>query len=652
MKLKGLYFFLLLISWVANAQIPTNQTGIDPANNGFPDPKLKTTTPGASSKTGRAALDDSTKQIYGPSTMYYFLEADVLNSRMQQRRIDTSLHLFHRYLFQERAGFLTASLGNDGTAVRDIFVKQTQTLGTQLGYNVYLPYAFDASKAQYISTKSPYSDVEFYLGAGGQTRLNFNFARNVDSLWNIGFQLQRLVTDKALSDDAYKTGDLNLTGQWGLLIHSNYRSKNNRYRILGHLNYFDQGTKDQGGIKLVNGISATDALKYTDNTALLTDAKTQSNDKFLSFHVYHEFVGFKGLQLFQRLDASSRQVKFRDLAFETNLANKFYPKTYIQYIQAPASDSLYNENQWSEYSHQTGLKGIFRQFTYRAHLKQRYWSVYNPLNQASLNRFENYVGLWLHQNLAKDVEFTAEGEYLLGADYSLKAAFESPWFYTSFKRTSNSPSIANNWVYNTSYRWNNDFKQVLFDQLEGGLKWVKPNFYIKPSLTVQRIGSYIYFDSIATPTQTKEAIGIFRTSVAVGGMFRKFEWHANFYANTMTGPDVIRMPNFVANGNLAFNVQYKKLLYMQFGIDIQHQSAYFGDAYMPTFQAFHLQNQVKLPAFVQIDPYVSLRINRVRLFFKMANVTQGLITDNYYAGYLYPAMGRGFAFGVKWLLFD
>jgi len=178
------------------------------------------------------------------------------------------------------------------------------------------------------------------------------------------------------------------------------------------------------------------------------------------------------------------------------------------------------------------------------------------------------------------------------------------------------------------------------------------NLYFRPTATIQRIANYAYFDTLSNAKQASGAIGVFRTGFYAGGTHGKFEWSTVVLANTKTGPDVIRMPNLVANANLALNVQYKKLLYLQFGVDVQHQSTYYADAYMPTIQQYHLQDRYEIPAFVQADAYVSLRINRVRLFFKMQNVTQGLVNSNYYTAYLHPAMARSFGYGVRWLLFD
>ena len=619
--------------------------------NSFPDPMApkdpNTIKSGSNGKSGRAALDDSTKMIYGPHSTAYYLEEDVLNSRGSKNSIDTSLHFFHRYLFQERAGFLTAHLGNEGTAVRSIFVKKPDQIGTQMGYNAYMPYAFTTDEVKYYQTKSPYSDVEYYLGAGGQTRLNFTFARNIDSLWNMGFEIQRQVSDKFLTDQKYKSGNQTLTEQWGVLFQTNFRTRNNRYRLLSHLNYFDHGVQDQGGVQLLNGFDPTDALKYTDNGALFANSGVQSNDSFIKFHFYHEFIGFKGLQFFQRVDVENRTAKFKDASYATNLSNAFYKKNYTT-----QTDSLYNENQWQSYSHQTGFKGIFRGFTYRTYFKQRFWDVNNPIAALKKNRLENYVGLFLQQKFNDKIDFTADGEYLLGSDYRIQASFISPYFQVKASRTSVSPYVSQNWAYNASFRWDNTFSNVLFDELTGSINVKSKNMYFRPSATIQRIADYIYFDTLAIAKQTSNAIGVFRTGFSAGGTHGKFEWSTLVLANTKSGPDVIRMPSLVANANLALNVQYKKLLYMQFGVDLQHQSAYYSDAYMPVMQQYHLQDRYEVPAFVQADAYVTLRINRVRLFFKMQNATQGLLTSNYYTAYLHPAMARSFGYGVRWLLFD
>jgi hypothetical protein len=650
-------FFLFAISLQAqftSSQSTGNMSG-DPSSNpntGFPTPNRQNADKNAKRKSGREALDDSTRLKYGPHSVYYFLESDVVKGSSIKRRIDTSLTLFQRYLYTEKLGFLYQDLGNQGTALRPLFITSPIELGTQTGYNAYLPYAFQTQDVKYFNTKSPYSDVEYYLGAGGQTRLNFAFARNIDSLWNMGFELQRMVADKVLTDASSKSSDKSLLGQWGIVFHSNYQSKSGKYRLLGHINYFDQGTKDQGGLKETQGLKALDLLKYTDNAAILEDGLTESNDKFIKFHLYHEYIGWKGLQLFQTIDVQSRSMKFKDLAFQTNLSNGFYPKTYINYIQAPDKDSLYNEIQWSEYAHQTGLKGVYKGFNYRAYLKQRYWNAYNPVEDAKKDRLENTIGLVLQQSIGKNIDFTAQGEYLLGSDYLLKAQFETPRFRVQFKNSFYSPHLASTWTYNTSYRWKNDFDNTLSTEIDAEINLGKSSFYFSPGASIQRIAGLMYFDTKGNAAQSNEGIAIFRPRVDVGGKFGKWNWFAKGYLNTQSGPDIFRSPALVFQGNLSVDLQYKKLLYTQIGLDFHHQSEYFAPAYQPALQQYYLQNNLSLPAFTQVDAYLTMRINRVRLFFKFGNALQGLVADNHYTAYLHQSMYQSFGYGVRWLLFD
>jgi hypothetical protein len=73
---------------------------------------------------------------------------------------------------------------------------------------------------------------------------------------------------------------------------------------------------------------------------------------------------------------------------------------------------------------------------------------------------------------------------------------------------------------------------------------------------------------------------------------------------------------------------------------------------MPAVQQFYLQNKQQLDAYLQADVFADFRINRVRLFIKMAHINQGILGAGYYAAPSTPGMGRTFGFGLQWLLFD
>lgn len=603
-------------------------------------------------RSGRAALDDSTKQIYSPKTVYYFHQEDWLHSENPKNRIDTTLDMFHRYLVIEKKNFLSTDLGNQGTALRSLYIQPNRALGTQLGYQAYRPFGFDSDSVRYYNTKSPFSIMHYDMGAGGQSRLNFTFNRNVDSLWNIGLELQRINSKKNLIDGLFQQGDRSLINHWSILFHSNFTSKNGKYRLLTNLNFFNQGTREQGGVELLAGLTPSQALQYTDNAAVLTNGLTENYDRDFTAHYYHEFIGWKGLQFYQKIQLKSQSARFKDNDFVNTLAQGIYPRTYIIYIQAPTRDSLYNEIQWKEFSHQTGIKGYYKKFNYLAYFKQRYWNAHNPVENASKNRLENYIGLNLEQKIGEKIDFKANGEYLLGRDYLINGQLNTPFGFVEVKRMNFSPTLKDNWVYNTSFRWENDYRNILMDELKGGIRISSSNLTFTPSISLQRIDNFIYYDSLATALQTKKAISVIRPSLDLKLYPGKFLFWVNAYWNNQFGPDVFRTPEFVVQGTTSIDLNYKTNLYTRLGIDYHYYSSYYAPAYQMALQAYHLQNDYRVPSFIQLDPYLSLRINYVRVYLKYANALQGVLTKNHYTAYLYQAMPRGFALGVVWQLFD
>lgn len=658
-----LVLFLLLLSPALWAQIPSMSGGMNRMGNGmgngtntrgnndFPDPSQGPKPKSGPQKSGRAALDDSTKQIYGPHTVYYFLESDIQFQTQEKRRVDTSLTLFHRYLFTERSGFFYQDLGNQGSAIRSLIFRPNPQLGTQLGLNAYQPYAIQTQQVRYYDTKSPFSQVEYHLGAGGQVRLNFAFSRNVDSLWNIGFELQRLASDKNLSDALFKRGDRSLMGHWNVVLHSNYRSKNQRYRLLTHVNYVDHEFKDQGGLRLEN-LSRTQVLQYTDNPALFVNGKSKSNDQWVHWHAYQEFKGFNGLQLFQKLDAEFRFTWYKDMDFLSNASEGFYPNTYLKLIKAPGLDSLYQAYRWRTFSHQTGLKGLYRGFQYQAYLKQRQWWGQNLNDGAERSGLENYLGLQVQQQIGKALQFKALGEYLLAKDYRLELDLQSPYAWVSLHRRNYSPSLVQSLIFNHAFRWDQSWNNTTVDELQGGLNLQGKQWYFRPSVHLQRIGNYLYFDETAQVKQWTSSLGLFSTQWEAYVRWGRFSTRQVLRATTQSGGDVLPLPGLVSVGNWALDLQYKKLLYVQLGIDHQFVSAYQAPAYQPALQQYHLQKEYTLPAYLQIDAYASIRINRVRVFMKMNHLGQGIWSKNHYIAYLHTAMPRGMGFGVNWLLFD
>ena len=677
----------LLFSGSLKAQFPTNLPqqggGSLPTGNqqtGFPQPNQQDKTkPNAN---GRIGLDDSTKVVYGPTSTKYFLEEDIFNNRKRLYTIDTLIDGIHNYNFVQRNKGLYTDLGNIGTAIRPIFYKAPEQIGTLLGYDAFTLYTFKPSQVRYFNTKSPFSNIIYVPGGNNQDLLQFELSRNIDSLWNIGFNVQRISSNKQLIDRT-ATADNTAISHWDFMVHSNYQTKNKKYSLLAYFNLSDHNSNDQGGVVQENytvnegGSQMTklrtlqEMLSFTGNRPILTNASTR--DLSYNFHVYHEYAGYKAFQIYQVIDFQTRKVQFKDKGFRTGWQDGFYPyafpnATSVKGIKFPTDsttlktlvlDSLYNESRYNNFEYKTGIKGFYKGFNYRLHFRQRFFSYTNPLNSSysKTGQNENFLGIWLNQYFKDSTRVFGEIEYLLGkSDIKINGEFQGKWLNVGGDFKSVSPTLVQQLTYNNTLRWDNPLTSLLNVKsitIFGYTSLKIKQFTFRPSIDLTKISSYIYYDSLSTAQQAKKDIEILR--VGLGFDFRKGNFSTTnqlFVTAKSDENDLIRIPNLFMNTRIAYNLLYKKKLFIQTGVELHYKSGYYADAYMPAIQQFHLQDKQEILGYLQADVFADLRINRVRVFVKFAHINQGIFNNGYYASPGFAGMGRTFEFGVHWLLFD
>jgi Putative porin len=686
----------LLFSGSLKAQFPTNipqQGGNGFPTSGFPNGNNQTGFPqknpndkNAKNANGRIGLDDSTKVIYGPTSTKYFLEEDVYNNRKRLYNIDTLMDGLHNFNFVQRYKNLYQDLGNIGTAIRPVFYKAPEQIGTLLGYDAYSLYTFKPSQVRYYNTKSPFSNIIYVPAGNDQDLLQFELSRNVDSLWNVGINVQRISGNKQLVDRT-TTGDNTAISHWDFMIHSNYQTVNKKYSLLAYFNLSDHNSNDQGGLERETNPQTNDLYSYSEmlglggNRPLLTNASTR--DKSYNLHVYHEYVGYKAFQFYQIIDYQSRKVQFIDKNFSASWQSGFYPYAYLpngtegyNYLKDATRinqlniasklvlDSLSNESQFSNLEFKSGVKGFYKGFNYRLHVRTRFFGYTNPLKTSFSRNNENetFLGLWLNQYFKDSTRFFGEFEKSINTkDFRLNGEFQGKWLNVGGNYLSSSPTFVQQLTYNNGFRWQKAIDDVKKDSLVNvvstnifaytTLKFKKLIF--RPSIELTNVSSYIYYDAFSFVKQAKEPINIYKIGFELDFKKGKFSTSNQIYLTTKSDENApIRLPPFFFNSRIGYDLLYKKKLYIQTGVELHYKSRFFADAYMPAIQQFHLQNLQEVEGYLQVDVFADMRINRVRLFLKMSHVNQGLGGNGYYVSPGFAGMGRTFNFGVHWLLFD
>ncbi|MFC5411890.1 putative porin [Larkinella bovis] len=654
----------VLLFWVtrpAYAQFPSRLPTF-PQGGGRMGGQPTNTTGSAGANAGGAILDDSTTMVYGPTTTRYFLERDVLNNRKTLFPIDTTLEEVQRTNYLSRFHYQYTDLGNLGTALRPVFY-ETPGIGSQTGLNVYGLYGYQTQQIRYFDTRSPYTNMYLVLGGRGQNILNFDFARSISPRFNIGFNIQRMTSDDQYGSSSNSTTK-RLAENWNFVLHSNYRSKNDKYTLLAHYNNLNHRSNDQGGV--------TEAGTALEQKPLLTTVS--SHEKRNELHVYQQYVVDTAFQVYHTLDFRAQSYRYTDTDMSAGLADSsqtgldlspFYPRAYYDSVETR------QRTLFRSIDNQIGLKGQFlwRQsaFNYRAWLRNRYYGQTNTLNVIRLlpdstyrnRRLETYVGGWLGYYFPDSLtRVTAEMEYLIGRDFRFLGRLESRFLTAGYESIFASPTLIQDYFVSNVYQWDHTSRRsAQFDlrgtqHAYGQLNLKVGKLTISPGIDYYLLTNYIYFDTLGMPQQESTAFSILRTGVGLQFRAGKFRITGQGYNTLVSNDDVLRIPKLFANAQVEYNFRLFKKLYVLAGLQVHYKSAYYADAYMPLTQQYHLQNRVKLGDYLLAEPFLNFRINRVRLFLKMAHANQELLGQIYYSAPYFRTISRSLSFGVHWLLFD
>lgn len=599
-------------------------------------------------------LDDSTKVLYGPSSTKYILEKDLLANRKNTYRVDTLIDNFHNYNFVNRYGNRYTDLGNLGTPLRPVFYSPPPQIGTYLGIDVYDKYMYSSEDIRYFDTKSPYTNLYYVQGGLQQALFNVDFSRNILPNWNAGINYLRLTAPRQFGISNF--GEDRQTDHHAFVFHSRYFNKDSTYQVVGHFSHLSHEMKDQGGIVMEGDDTLDSLFSYRDEQQIMY--QTRARDYRNYFHVYHQYAFARGFQLYHILDIQRRTYDFRDYqlfdlgdppqanqtgSFQTH---EFYPNVFFD-------DSTDLSIRHMLYENQAGIKGSLAKLDYRFYTRRRDYRIeYKPAYMEKKVAGEQFLGGWINYNFSDSAKLHAEAEYLLFRDYRLNAEYQTRYWRVGHNRIYHSPTLIQQQIENNHFIWNNNFRPTLSDNTYAYLNINVGQLNFAPYATFSNIDNYIYYDSLVQPRQEGQAI-----QIITGGLNLSFNWK-NFYTvnqivyTKITGPNVIRIPEWFGNFRLYYQNRLFKVLIAQFGVDMHYKSDYTPYAYMPVIGQYYLQDEFVANEYLVADAFANIRINRVRLFVKFAHANQGLPNAGYFVAPYFTGQPRTLAIGASWQLFD
>lgn len=603
-------------------------------------------------RTGSSVIDDSTKNVYGPSTTLYLYESDFFYNNLKLNRIDTSAWDFHRFNYVQRYNNFYQDLGNIGTAIRPVFNEVSESIGATPGFTAYDLY-WNSEPIKYYNTKSPYASVKWVLGGKGRSYARFAFSRNVNERWNVGFNYRILMIDKITARSA--KGDRTTKSNY-FDFYTSYHTKDSAYSVFFNFKRDFIQVDENGGVNVGDDYLFSDLFDKQQATTWLMDA--ESNDKRRNVHLFHQYKIGKGLQIYHTSDLYQQVNKFED----ADPTNTYYDYTVVD------STVTRDQTKFKSFRNELGVKGSLLKLFYNGYAAFRKYSMdykyfYEDNFYLPTSETELYVGGRIALQLDSLVTVKGWAEWMLDDRYVIQGSIKTKWFEAAVKRSVSTPAFVPQAYRGSHDLWMNNFNNVDGTEVRGNLIYESKRFSVYPGLRFSTFRNYIFFKETGSlsgqrvlPQQTSgyqtwTSPELTASLTLFGHLTLKAQ---GIYTHMLENSnDAIQVPEIFVNSQLAYSdIWFNGNFDFQVGIDTHWKSEYYAPAYDITSQQFYVQKEYLAPSFPIMDVFLNVRIKRARIFLKYNNALMTFTDYGNVPTPFYPGVRNIVDFGFDWSFFD
>ncbi len=586
-------------------------------------------------------LDDSTKQVFGPETTAYTTEKHIKYDDPKEYAVDTLIDDKHRYSYMSRSSNTMQDLGNNGTAIRSLYYQVPEVIGRTSGFGSFDLYMIDPNDIRYYDTKSPYSRLGVVFGGNGRSLVDVSFSRSDSTILNVGFDFKRITSDK-------QVGELESRGDHNVLatIYDIYaRWSPGKYQLLVNFSRMRHQQFESGGVMpLASG--SLDNL-FVDDSANVWLNNAESEEIRTHLHLYHQYQVHPLFQIYHQFDHIPQKIRFTDTDLSSD--GPFFDQFLISETETEDASSF------ETVRNELGVKGLHKGIFYNFYITRRdvqYVPKYLPANGFVK---EYYLGANLRYILgSQNLQF--QGEAQDGGSYKLKGSFSNKFLEASYTRVQYDPSFLSNDYFGNHREWHLNFTSPAADVIEGAIKLETENIKFYPRIKLTNVNDHIYFNQDKLPEQASGAAQMFSPELSFNWRFlRRLELNVLGVYTTVTGDakEVFRIPEWLVNTQLSYrNDIFKGNMELQFGIDTQYRSSFYGHDYDPTIQQYFLQDHFNIPDYLLADLFINFRVGRALLFAKLVFANQGMGLPGYFTAPYYLGQHRVFDWGLTWQFYD
>lgn len=587
------------------------------------------------------------------------------NHQRDSLYVDTTLTIHKEYKFNylRKDNFNLISFGNLGQTYNTLShdlnnPKLSPEFGARARHFNYM----EIEDINYFSVPTPFTEIMYKTGFTQGQVLDALFSTNISRQFNFSIAYKGMRSLGKYQHTLTSTGNFRFT--------SNYFSKNQRYKMFGHIVMQDLMNEENGGLTpegLEDFISGSEEFK--DRSVFspqFEDAESMLRGR--RYFLNHNF------NLLKSKDSLSNSL---------DLGQKFgFEDKYFQYVQNAAKTDLFGE----VYSSRIDDKASYEDFNTSLYLNYKNESLGKinlDLNYSNYNYGYNAILITNNSVITNRLKgdlvklsgnyFRSFSDFNVKVDYGINLIgdFEGHYFssvfdieskkvsgFMKFNIKSEIPKL-NQLLYQSDYvyyNWDNSatFNNVNTTAFELGLDFKE---VFKLNADYRLIDNYTFFTSNENglgimPIQDQEKVDYLRVKLSNEFHFGKFSLDNTVMYQKSDSPS-LNIPEFITRNTLYYSNHFfeKKALFLQTGVTFNFFTEYNMNRYDPVLAEFYVQNDVAVGGFPRLDFFINAKVRQTRIYLKAEHFNSSFTGYDYFSAPAYPYRDFIVRFGLVWNFF-
>jgi hypothetical protein len=593
-------------------------------------------------------LDDTTKLLYSNKTVKYRYENQMITGHGYQTG-DTSMREFNQqidFLYQQNGWH--QNLGVFGTAARPLFYTLPASIGLRNGMTAFDYLIPNRDQIPYFNTLSPYTEVFYMQGARQRSMLKTTLSQNVLPGLNLAAHYQRFTGLRILN---VTQSDERLTDHHSAWISVNFQTKNKKYRAWAHYQHLNQLHYETGGA-LVPQQGRKDSLFISPNIMpVKLDANARNRDlrnNWYASQIWKPFGNFFLRTSNQRI----RQVN----TYGDPLPNLgFYGDSL--YFQKQGNPKGKADSIWVKRTYQLWENGLYAGYQDSLYFLSVYVKRRDNFLRSNFFTRYNQVTEYLYgaqlQWTVGEKQFWAKGEWIGPEEFDLAGSLKWKGLLASGRILNFTPALIQREFFSKNLVYETNFQSSNATQFAVSYALPLKNLTLTPAFENQTVARGISFNQNFQPFQTDKIAVMQYLCLQMDGHWNRFHSTNKFIRVFQSGGRIAAMPSYVYHSCHEFALLKKrKGFYAALGFNLDWRFDWPSEDYNPLNGQWFLQTRTTIPPYFLFDAFTHIKIDRLRLYFKVHNTLQGLGGAGYYGAPWYPAQRRLFEFGLCWTFFD